>query len=191
MITMFCRCISSTIRHVPVLICALLVFTGSGRAQPVQWAAVGGWDISFYPNAKGCQALALYDQETAFIFGFDAAGGDLALAVTLLDPHWTFIEPDQEYPITAQFGDESTWTLAMQGVVRGDFPGLTFTTNASSDQADLLIQEFQKERNMSWRNGNDLLGHFTLNASYRAFEAVRACQRAQKDGLTISGQVKN
>lgn len=169
----------------PILTAGFLAAGLSGAtAETIDWKTVGGWDISFYPSSEGCQAFALFEEDTAFFIGFDNTGGVLALDVTLLDERWTSIEDNKEYSVTLHFGNETPWTLEMDGVQMDGFPGLNIMIDASSDEADLFIDEFQRETRMEWYFGNNRLGRYTLRGSRRAFDEVIACQRSYFDALS-------
>ncbi len=152
-------------------------------AEAIDWKTVGDWDISFYPGAEGCQAFALFEDNTAFFIGFDNTGGILSLDVTLLDERWASIQDGKEYSVTLSFGDETPWTLEMDGVQLDDYPGLYIMIDAGSDEADLFIDEFQRETHMEWAFGNTLLGRYTLRGSRLAFDEVIACQRSYFEAL--------
>lgn len=152
-------------------------------AQTIDWKTVGSWDISFYPNSEGCQAFALFEEDTAFFIGFDNTGGILALDVTLLDQRWESIQDDKEYSINLNFGDETPWTLEMSGIQVDGYPGLNIMIDIESDEADLFIKEFQRETRMVWKFKGSELGRYTLRGSSRAFDEVIACQRSYLDAL--------
>ncbi len=147
-------------------------------AEPIDWKTVRGWDISFYPASEGCQAFALFEEDTAFFIGFDNTENELSLDVTLLDQKWRSIEAGKEYKIEVKFGDESPWTMDMDGLQTDDFPGLGIMIDAGSDQAKLFIDEFQRENSMKWSFSSTVLGHYTLRGSRAAFNEVIACQRS-------------
>jgi len=183
----------------PILTAGFLAagLTGA-QAETIDWKTVEGWDISFYPASEGCQAFALFEEDTAFFIGFDNSGDGLLLDVTLLDERWGSIEDGKEYSVTLHFGNETPWTLEMDGVQMDDFPGLNILIDASSDEADLFINEFQRETRMKWSFGDNLLGRYTLRGSRRAFDEVIACQRSyfeaiqtQSDPFAASGSGKN
>jgi len=155
-------------------------------AQTIDWKTVGGWDISFYPNSEGCQAFALFEENTAFFIGFDNTDDVLALDVTLLDQRWESLQDGKEYSVTLNFGDETPWTLEMDGVKTDDYPGLNIMIDASSDEADLFIDEFQRETRMVWKFQGAELGRYTLRGSRRAFDEVIACQRSYFEALGAS-----
>lgn len=152
----------------------------SGIAAPetVNWDAVGGWEISFYPDAKGCQAFALFEQDTAFFIGFDDTDGRRSLNVTLIDQSWTQIENDQEYQVHVRFGSNPTWTLAMDGQVMNGYPALSIHINSNSDEAKQFIREFREETEMDWTVDGASLARLTLRGSLKAFDSVLACQNA-------------
>jgi hypothetical protein len=164
---------------------ALALTAAAATADTILWKTVGGWDISFYPNSAGCQAFAEFEEGTLFFIGFDNANasGALALDITMMDRRWTSLEGGKEYSITINFGDETPWTLNMDGVVVQDMPGLNIMIDASSDEAGLFIDEFQRETRMAWAYGNASLGRYTLRGSRRAFDEVFACQRSYLEAL--------
>jgi hypothetical protein len=155
-------------------------------AQTIDWKTIGGWDISFYPNSEGCQAFALFEEDTAFFIGFDNTDNILALDVTLLDQRWESIQDGKDYSVTLNFGDETPWTLEMGGIQTDGYPGLNIMIDASSDEADLFIDEFQRETRMVWSFQGSELGRYTLRGSRRAFDEVIACQRSYLDALGAS-----
>lgn len=152
-------------------------------AEPIDWKTVDGWDISFYPNSKGCQAFALFEEDTAFFIGFDNNQDLLSLDITILDERWGSIEDGKEYSITLNFGDETPWTLEMDGVRMDGYPGLNIMIDAGTDEADLFIDEFQRETSMLWKYGSAELGRYTLRGSRNAFDEVVACQRSYFEAL--------
>lgn len=156
-----------------------LAMAGTGvHADTEDWKKIGSWDVSFYPGSKGCQAYALFDQETAFFIGFDNNENALSLDITLLDETWQEIEAGKEYPIELRFGDQTPWTLSMSGIRMDGYPGLHAMIDAKSLESDVFIEEFQQESRMAWRHDDELLGGYTLNGSRNAFEEVIACQRS-------------
>ena len=178
------RRIHSLRSFLPILGAGFIALGVNGAvAQTVDWKTVGGWDIAFYPSAEGCQAFALFEEDTAFFIGFDNTGGILAVDVTLLDERWQSIQEDKEYSVTLNFGDETPWTLEMDGVQVDGFPGLNIMIDANSDEADLFIREFQRETRMKWSYEGTLLGKYTLRGSSRAFDEVIACQRSYLDAI--------
>lgn len=166
---------------------ALVAAPGPAAADTIDWKTVGGWDISFYPGSLGCQAFALFEKNTAFFIGFDNNDDILTLDVTLLDQRWSSIEDGKEYSIEVSFGDESPWTLEMDGVVMDNYPGLNIMIDAASDEAGLFIDEFQRETSMEWRYGSNQLGRYTLRGSHRAFAEVIACQKSYLEALADRG----
>lgn len=164
---------------------AVVFLTAHGaRAEVVDWKKLKGWDVSFYPRSEGCQAFALFNDQTAFFIGFDNVDDQLAVDITLLDESWASIEADQEYTIQVQFGTESPWTLEMDGVVMRGYPGLTMMIDAQSDEAGLLIEEFRRESSMEWSYKSTSLGKYTLRGSRAAFDEVIACQEAYLEALS-------
>ncbi|MGR3615330.1 MAG: hypothetical protein ACU0BB_04745 [Paracoccaceae bacterium] len=171
----------------PAALLALPMATATpALSETIDWKTVGGWDISFYPGSEGCQAFALFEEDTAFFIGFDSTGGELSLDVTLMDERWGSIDAGEDYSITVKFGDESPWTLDMAGVQIDEFPGLNILIDSSSDQADLFVDEFQRETSMTWSFSGSQLGRYTLRGSRRAFDEVIACQRSYFEALENS-----
>lgn len=156
------------------------------HANPVDWKAVGGWDVSYYPNSGGCQAYALFEEGAAFFIGFDNNDDVLTLDITALDGRWTDIQDGIEYDIRLKFGDEAPWSLAMDGVVLDGYPGLNIMIDASSDESDLFIDEFQREASMEWSVEGTRLGRYTLSGSRRAFEEVITCQDSYAASVTAN-----
>lgn len=165
---------------------ALLITGDFATGDTIDWKTIGGWDISFYPASEGCQAFAMFEDDTAFFIGFENSGGTLNLGITLLDERWRSIEDGTEYSITARFGNESPWTLAMDGVRVDEFPGLNLLIDANSDQADLFIDEFQRKGSMTWSFGDSTLGRYTLKGSRKAFNEVVACQTSYLEATSDS-----
>lgn len=163
---------------------ALVAIVASADAETIDWKTVGGWDISFYPGSAGCQAFAQFEEGTAFFIGFDNSNDVLALDVTLLDRRWASIEQSKQYEIEVKFGNETPWTLNMDGVVMEDFPGLNIMIDAGSDEASLFVDEFQRKTAMSWSYGGSTLGRYTLRGSRRAFDEVLACQRSYLEAMS-------
>lgn len=157
---------------------ALIALPLPGLADTILWKEIGGWDISFYPGAEGCQAFAIFEEGTAFFIGFDNTDNMLALDVTLIDERWGAIEAGKEYPITVKFGNESPWTLDMNGLDIDGHPGLNIMIDAGADQAGLFVDEFQREISMEWFYSGRSLGRYTLRGSRRAFNEVIACQKS-------------
>lgn len=153
------------------------LFAPSVIAQPERWAIVQGWDIGYYPATQGCLAFTAFD-DTNFFIGFDMHADVPALDITVLDHRWSSIEPMGRYPVTLTFGNESPWTLEMQGVMMDGLPGLNILIDASIEQSLEFIEEFQREMRMRWSYGEAELGEFTLRGSRRAFEEVLKCQRS-------------
>lgn len=190
---------SHSFRGVLPILTAVFMAAGlnGAAAETIDWKTVGGWDVSFYPSSEGCQAFALFEEDTAFFIGFDDSGSNLLLDVTLLDERWSSIEATKEYSVTLHFGNETPWTLEMDGVQMDGFPGLNILIDASSDEADLFIDEFQRETRMEWSFEGNTLGRYTLRGSRRAFDEVIACQRSyfealqsQSDPFATSGSGK-
>ncbi len=148
------------------------------RADTVHWKTVSGWDVSFYPGAEGCQAFAIFEQDTAFFIGFDTTDNQLSLDLTLLDQRWSSLEAGQNYDVSVQFGRESPWTVSMTGLSIDGYPGLHILIDAGSDKAALFVEEFQRKTFMEWTYQGSLLGRFTLKGSRRAFEEVVSCQKS-------------
>jgi hypothetical protein len=150
----------------------------AASAETIDWKTVGGWDISYYPGSSGCQAFAVFDGETAFFIGFDNNNDELSLDVTILDERWSSIQDGDDYSISVKFGDESPWTLGMTGTVVDNYSGLNLMIDVGTDEAELLVDEFQRENSMDWSFNGNRLGHYTLRGSRRAFDEVVKCQRA-------------
>jgi len=166
------------------LVATLATGVTPASADTIDWKTVGGWDISFYPGSSGCQAFAVFEDDSAFFIGFDNNDNQLSLDVTLLDQRWTSIEAGKEYSIKLRFGNETPWTLEMDGIQTDGYPGLNIMIDAHSDEADLFIAEFQRETKMEWTFNGSLLGRFTLRGSRRAFDEVIACQRSYFEALS-------
>ncbi|WP_146344844.1 hypothetical protein [Falsiphaeobacter marinintestinus] len=164
--------------HVAAIVGLCLPLQGFAAPETVRWGVVGGWDISFYPDAKGCQAFALFEHDTAFFIGFDDTDGRRSLNVTLIDQSWTNIEDGEEYPVQVQFGPNPTWTLAMDGRVMNGYPALSIHINSDSDEAEQFVREFREETEMAWTVDDIALARLTLRGSLKAFDEVLACQNA-------------
>jgi hypothetical protein len=168
----------------PAALALIMAGASAAPAQTVDWKAIDGWDISFYPDSAGCQAYARFEEGTAFFIGFDNTDDILVLDVTLLDNNWTSIRNGEEYPIEVRFGNESPWTMDMDGVVMNGHPGLNIMIDAASDEAALFIEEFQGTEMMEWRFGDASLGRYALTGSRPAFDEVIACQRSYLDAAS-------
>lgn len=151
------------------------------RSGPEHWVAIGSWDISYYPETRGCLAYSAFDG-TGFFIGFDTFEEVPALDITVLDPRWESIQPQNLYPVTLVFGDEAPWLLEMQGVRMDGLPGLHILIDASIEKSAELVEEFQRELRMTWSYAGENLGQFTLLGSRRAFSEVLACQEARGTG---------
>ncbi|MFK7751703.1 MAG: hypothetical protein AB8B51_04065 [Sedimentitalea sp.] len=147
-----------------------------GQSDVVNWSTLGDWDVAYYPNSKGCQAFAFFEENTAFFIGYDSNSNVVSLDVTVLDPRWTSIDPDQDYRVKVRFGNRDPWTLDMAGVRMDDYPGLNIMIDAESSKATLFIEEFQRESHMTWSYGDTDLGRYPLRGSKRAFNEVGTCQ---------------
>ncbi len=152
-------------------------------AEVIDWKTVAGWDISFYPESEGCQAFALFEEDTAFFIGFDSTEDILSVDVTLLDDRWVSIEAGKEYNVSVTFGDETPWDVTMDGLKSDGYAGLNIMIDASSDEASLFIEEFQRETRMEWSFNGNLLGRYTLRGSRRAFDEVIKCQKSYAAAL--------
>lgn len=157
------------------------LLASTATAQPVDWANIDGWDVAYYPGSKGCQAFALFDEETAFFIGYDGKGDKPALDVTVLNTGWETIEHGEEYPVRLRFGDQAAWTLNMDGVVLNGFPGLHILIDAGTPSAQQFTREFKRERIMAWRRSDQTLGSFPLTGSNNAFNAVRSCHEFHRE----------
>lgn len=160
---------------------AVGVFAGglsAAQANPLDWKVVAGWDVSYYPASAGCQAFALFEEDTAFFIGFDNTNDLLTLDVTILDARWTTIEDGIEYAVNVNFGDEAPWRLNMDGVELGGYPGMAIMIEADSHEAAQFIEEFQRETTMEWWMGATSLGLYTLRGSRKAFDEVVICQES-------------
>lgn len=168
--------------RIKLLLMAALV-ASTATADSIVWRKLGGWDVSFYPGSAGCQAFALFEKNTAFFIGFDDMGELLTLDVTIVDQSWNSIEDGKEYPIRLRFGDEGIWSLDMDGVRVDGFPGLNIMIDAKTPEAKLFIEEFKRELSMEWSYEDAPLGRYTLSGSRDAFDEVKRCQIALKDGM--------
>ncbi|MEP3329147.1 hypothetical protein [Sedimentitalea sp.] len=157
------------------------LLASTATAQPVDWANVDGWDVAYYPGSKGCQAFALFEEETAFFIGYDGKGEKPALDVTVLNTGWDMIEHGEEYPVRLRFGDQAAWTLNMDGVILNGFPGLHILIDAETTSARQFTREFKRERVMAWRRADQTLGRFPLTGSNNAFTAVRNCHEFHRE----------
>lgn len=165
------------------MMAALFAAALPATAQPVRWAVVGEWDISFYPATGGCLAFTRWGQTNMFI-GYDTRDGVKALDITLLDERWTSIKTGDIYSITVAFGRRPPWTLDMTGVFMDGAPGLNILLGAEREKSRQLLAEFRREIRMTWAYGETELGRFALRGSRRAFDAVLDCQRHHSDRLT-------
>ncbi|WP_425043951.1 hypothetical protein [Primorskyibacter sp. S87] len=175
--------VTTAFRTVAGAIIAGAMLAPVALAETIDWKTVGGWDISFYPGSEGCQAFALFEEDTAFFLGFDNTDNELVLDVTLLDQRWASIEGGKEYDIEVKFGDETPWSLEMDGIVIDDHPGLNIMIDAGSDEASLFVDEFQRETSMRWSFNDNVLGKYTLRGSRRAFDEVINCQKSYMAAL--------
>jgi hypothetical protein len=166
---------------------ALALASTTAQAEVTLWKKVGGWDVSFYPGLPGCLASAEYNRGTTFFIGFIRSDRDLLLNVTLMDESWGSIEAGKEYEVKFYFGDESPWTLNMRGERYGQFPGLDFTISAAASQADLFVEEFQRELYMEIFYAGVSLGKYTLKGTRAAFQETIRCQRSFNDAVTSVG----
>ncbi|MDU9004917.1 hypothetical protein [Sedimentitalea todarodis] len=166
-------------------LCAAALLATATAAQPVDWANINGWDVAYYPGSKGCQAFALFDEETAFFIGYDGKGEKPALDVTVLNTSWDMIEHGEEYPVRLRFGDQAAWTLNMDGVVLNGFPGLHILIDAGTSSAQQFTREFKRERIMAWRRADQTLGRFPLTGSNNAFKAVHNCHAFHREARAV------
>ncbi|MEO0945186.1 MAG: hypothetical protein AAFY06_10145 [Pseudomonadota bacterium] len=153
------------------------------NADVSPWKEVGGWDISFYPNSRGCLGMANYDSGTSFFIGFSMPDDGLLFEISLMNDDWVSIEKGKEYSITVTFGDENPWTLDMYGEKFGTLPGLQFTIDANAESSGRFVDEFKRETSMTWSFNGNSLGYMTLRGSRNAFDEVVACQRSFNEAL--------
>lgn len=167
---------TSTVRIILASALLAIGLAPAVSAQTTVWKKVRGWDVSFYPSLEGCTALKVFDGGFSFFIGFDFSITEPTLDVTLMNDNWGSIEDGKEYEIKVYFGDETPWTLQMDGTDFDGTPGLTFYVDAFDDQTQLFIDEFQREASMEWMFGSRSLGKFSLSGSTAAFQEVLACQ---------------
>ncbi len=171
---------------------AAILIASAAPADTIDWAVADGWDISFYPGSAGCQAFALLQENTAFFIGYDTTGGQVALDITMLNKTWTEIDEGIEYEVRLRFGEQPSWTLAMDGIHLNGLPGLNILIDTQSAGAKQFINEFRNERMMQWALPARSLGRFSLDGSRNAFREIGACQEhfetkaLQSPALTVS-----
>lgn len=169
--------------------CALLfalIASPEAEAEVTNWRKVSGWDIDFYSSLRACQAYTTYEGGTGFFIGFTNIGDDLLLDVTLMDKSWRSIEAGKEYGVKVFFGDETPWTLNMEGENFGETPGLTFSLSLN-EKANLFAEEFQRETRMAWYYEGVRLGNYTLRGSRKAFQETLACQKSYISATSSTG----
>lgn len=174
---------------VAMAMCVGAILPTTAMAETNVWRDVGGWEVSYFPDAEACQAFAVFERDTAFFIGFDGTGEKLSLNVSLIDQSWTEISAGVEYPVRVQFGGNPAWTLGMDGQIINDVPALNIHIDAQSPEAELFVREFKQETQMIWTLGDVTLAHLTLRGSSAAFNAVLECQAADHSAhmTTASG----
>lgn len=156
----------------------LLIGPDGAYADVSKWKTVGTWDVSFYDKVPGCLASASYDGGISFFIGFELLDNKNLLRVSLANESWTSLENGKEYPIKVYFGDETPWNLEMGAELANGLPILNFWFNASSEQSNLFLEEFQRELNMEWFFSGVSLGNLSLRGSKLAIDATLECQKS-------------
>lgn len=146
------------------------------ETDPRGWAKVDGWDIAWYPEMRGCQAFALFEENTAFFIGYDKTHGKRSLNITLIDKRWTKIKDGDEHRVQVRFGDNPAWDLTMDGRSIDDYPALMIHMSAAASETRTLINQFRRESEMRWQLEDQQLARLTLRGSRRAFSAVQDCE---------------
>ena len=129
---------------ISILFIVPLIMFGSSQsyAESSPWKKVGGWDVDFYPNSRGCLAYTVFTDGIAFFIGLTKRDDTLNFEMTLMNDKWQSIEDRKEYEVVVTLGNESPWTLDMTGVKFDNTWGMSFSTPASSEKAGQ--SEFQK-----------------------------------------------
>jgi hypothetical protein len=157
------------------------------EADVVPWKVVSDWDISFYDSANGCLAFADYEGGMSFFIGLTNLDSELVFEITLLSEAWKSIESGKEYSVSAQFGNESPWTLEMRGVETETLFGLTLNLAANSEEAGQIVEEFMREVSMDWKYDGKTLAYTTLRGSRVAFDEAVACAKSYRGAVQGSG----
>lgn len=126
----------------------------------------------------------IYEDGTFFLIGLKKRDDATLLEIAMMDDAWESLEEGKDYSIKAYFGDETPWTLDMRGRHFSDTPGLTFSMDAYSENAGILVDEFQRELDMKWYYKNVMLGHYSLRDTRRAFDEVVACQKSFNEAVS-------
>jgi len=161
-----------------------VMLPAQAKAEVTLWKEVGTWDIDFYSELPACLASVEYEGGTLFMIGFIKRDNNILLDITLMDNAWESIEDGKEYSIKVYFGDETPWTLEMDGRDYNGYPGLTFAFDASTDQSGRFAQEFMRETGMKWYYNNVMLGNYTLRGSRQALDEAVACLKSFNEALS-------
>ena len=162
---------------------SLILSSTQLAAETSRWKTVGGWDVDFYPNSKGCLAYTVYTDGVAFFIGLTKSSDTLYFEMTLMNDKWKSIEDKKQYEVVVTLGNESPWTLEMTGVEFEDTWGMTFSTPASSEKAGQFVNEFMREVNMEWTYNGQQLGFLSLSNSRAAFEEAVTCTKSYQDAI--------
>ena len=152
---------------------ALLHLMVTGLAA-TPWQSIDGWDIHIDTSENNaCFAQRLLDDGTTVYFGFDASlsGGFFAIH----NPAWTNVEQGQTGEVTFDFGNEIFAGQAV-GTLRDGIPGGHAYFNNPA-----FAEAIARYVTVTITGARGATFSLSLTGTYKAVEAVRACQSAQPE----------
>lgn len=163
-------------RYTTLLGAALaLGFSLPATAQETDlWKNVGNWEISIDKTiGNGCYALASWVGGTVLRIGLNPQKNNFYTLIG--NDAWTSLEDGKTYDIAIQFDSRPRWDVKANGLKLGS--GGTVYLHAQSTKFE-FIDEFMKANRLKLSYGGKEIDVLKLNGSSRAFQEVRACQKA-------------
>lgn len=176
--------------YLSALAAVLCVFSSvdHSAAETIKWKTVGDWSIDAYVyddgNIHSCLASGSYEGGDALLVGLQFDQGQSHLVIWLANDNWRSIESGKEYEVTIQFGNESPWTVTMDGLTNANgFRGLSFV-RPWDEITNAWLWDFRRKLSMRVHFGANLIGHYTLRGTNAAVVEVLNCY----ERLVIGGR---
>ena len=159
---------------------AFLISSTASNAELSHWKDVGNWNISFDSNIGICVASTTYDSGTGLSVGLSNLDSNIMLIVYLSNQKWISLEIEKLYIVEVEFGDETPWTIEMDGIIIDSFRGLRFKVDANSEISGGFMDEFMREAGVKWTFQGRQLAALNLTDSRAAFDEVVACAKSYR-----------
>jgi len=163
----------------------LLFFVGAALSMPAKastkWEAVGGWQITKYPEDGECSLSTIYEGNGATFIDIRYNPGTDSARFFISNKQWKSLQHKQKINISLDFGGGNLWSeVTATAIVDDDVMGLVAKFDGRDFLTDLSVGKY-----LHINKGDVYIDKLSLTGSAQAVIATMKCASSMNKGIPV------